>query len=106
MKVLLDENLPHELRLEVPGHDVFTVQYMGWSGAKNGLLLKQAAAAGFDVMITMDSGVPYQQNISSLRLEVVVLSAASNDIEDLRPLLPRLRETLNAPIANTVVKIE
>jgi hypothetical protein len=60
MKVLLDENLPHALRRELPGHEVFTVQYLGWSGVKNGALLLQAAASGFDVMVTMDSGVPYQ----------------------------------------------
>lgn len=66
MKVLLDENLPHELRRELSGHEVFTVQYMGWSGVKNGLLLGRAAKAGFDVMVTMDSGVPYQQNLALL----------------------------------------
>jgi len=105
MKVLLDENLPHELRGELAGHDVFTVQYLGWSGVKNGLLLAQAAGAGFDVMVTMDSGVAYQQNLATLPLSVIVLSAVSNDIEDLRPLLPRLRELLNVPRLMAVVQV-
>lgn len=53
MKILLDENLPHKLRHELLGHDVFTVQYQGWSGLKNGALLAQAAASGFEAMVTM-----------------------------------------------------
>ena len=46
MKVLLDENLPHDLRKLLPGHDVFTVAYLGWAGVKNGELLRRAAADG------------------------------------------------------------
>ena len=79
MKVLLDENLPHELRQLIPGHDVFTVQYLGWSGMKNGALLLQAATENFDVIVTMDSGVQYQQNTVKLPLAIIFLSAASND---------------------------
>ena len=84
MKVLLDENLPHDLRHELIGHDVFTVRYMRWNGMKNGALLATAAAAGFDAMITMDTGVDYQQNPAMLPLSVVILEAPSNDIDDLR----------------------
>lgn len=47
MKLLLDENLPHQIRLELPGHDVFTAAYMKWGGIENGELLRLAAAAGF-----------------------------------------------------------
>ena len=97
MRVLLDENLPHELRRELPGHDVFTVQYQGWSGLKNGVLLSVAATADFDVMVTMDTGVRYQQNAATLPLALIILKAASNDIDDLRPLVPRLLEVLGKP---------
>ncbi len=105
MKILLDENLPHELRHEIPGHEVFTVKYMGWSGVKNGLLLVQAGEAGFDVMITVDSGVKYQQNLSRLSLSVIVVRAASNDIDDLRPLLPKLHAALSNPKAGSIISI-
>jgi predicted nuclease of predicted toxin-antitoxin system len=105
MKVLLDENLPHALRAELPGHDVFTVQYLGWSGTKNGRLLAQAAKAGFDVMVTIDSGVAYQQNVATLRLAVIVLEAISNDIDDLLPLVPRLRRVLKSTRPGTVLRI-
>ena len=59
MKILLDENLPHELRLYLPGHDVFTVAYMRRAGVRNGDLLARAAESGFQALITMDgSAVP------------------------------------------------
>jgi hypothetical protein len=105
MKVLLDENLPHDLRHELIGHDVFTVQYLGWSGLKNGELLPRAGASGFDALLTMDSGVPYQQNIAALPLTVIVLKAASNDLDDLRPLVPRLLEALNKVTARTLLRV-
>ena len=60
MKLLLDENLPHDLRGELAGHETYTVQYLGWSGIKNGELPARAAASGFGALLTMDSGVPYQ----------------------------------------------
>ncbi len=94
MKLLLDENLPHALRRELTGHDVFTVQYMGWSGMKNGQLLAVAADHGFDAVLTLDSGVQYQQNLHVLPLAVVILRAPSNDIDDLRRLVPNLLSLL------------
>ncbi len=62
MKLLLDENLPHRLRRLLIGHDVFTVAFMKWSGVENGERLALAAAAGFDAVITKDTGMPYEQN--------------------------------------------
>lgn len=103
MKILLDENLPHELRRLIVGHDVYTVPFQGWRGVKNGLLLTLAGAAGFDVMITKDSGVPYQQNSVTLPIAVVVLKAESNDIEDIRPLIPGLLEALDHVVPRTIV---
>lgn len=105
MKLLLDENLPHELRQELPGHDVYTVQYIGWKGLSNGVLLARAASAGFDALITLDSGVQYQQNVAALPIAVVVLSAPSNDIDDIRPLVPRLLVALNHVKPKTVVRV-
>ena len=106
MKVLLDENLPHALRHELPGHDVFTVHYPRWDGTKNGLLLRNAAAAGFDAMITMDSGINYQQNLATLPLAIVVLEALSNDVDDLRPLLPKLNAQLPTLTKNSVTRVK
>lgn len=62
MLVLLDENLPHRLRLLIPGHDVRTVDYQGWKSLSNGELLQAAEDAGFSVMVKADKGMHYQQN--------------------------------------------
>lgn len=75
MKVLLDENVPHKLRKSLAHHDVVTVLYMGWSGLKNGNLLRAAEDAGIDVFVTGDKAMSYQQNIIGRRIAVVTLSA-------------------------------
>ncbi len=94
MKLLLDENLPHQMRLEIQGHELFTVAYMGWSGVQNGALLALAAANGFEALLTTDRGVEYEQNLVSLPLSIVVLEVKTNTIEALRPLYPKLLATL------------
>jgi hypothetical protein len=60
MKLLLDENLPHQLRHEIPGHDCFTVAYMNWAGIENGELLALAATAGFDALVTKETKIQYE----------------------------------------------
>ena len=94
MKLLLDENLPHQLRLELPGHDCSTVAYMGWAGVENGELLSRAAATGLDALITKDANLQYQQNLAVVPLAVVILRSASNDMDDIRLLLPSLLAAL------------
>ncbi len=94
MKLLLDENLPQQLRHELPGYDCITVAYMGWSGVDNGELLARAATAGFTAVLTKDTNLRYEQNLATLPIAVVVLRALSNDIDDIRPLLPALLKAL------------
>lgn len=105
MKVLLDENLPHDLRHYLAGHDVFTLQYLGWCGTKNGALLKRAGDAGFYAFVTMDDGVAYQQNIAQLPLSMVILTAPSNDIDDLIPLVPALLHCLQSLPSGTLARV-
>ncbi len=93
MRLLLDECVPKRLSREVLGHEVKTVQDMGWAGIKNGALLKLADGQ-FDALLTVDQGIEYQQNLSGLTISVVVMLAASNDIDDLRPLLPAVEQAL------------
>jgi hypothetical protein len=64
MKIILDESVPQNLRLLIGGgHTVVTAWYQGWSGLKNGALLDAAEAAGFDLFITADQEMSYQQNL-------------------------------------------
>lgn len=78
---------------------------MGWSGIKNGPLLRRAAQE-FDVFLTVDQGVEYQQNLLGLDLAIVVMVATTNDIDNLRPLMPRVRETLSSVSPGTIVKVQ
>ena len=88
MRVLLDECVPKALGRSLTGHAVRTVPQEGWSGKKNGELLSLMAAARFEVLLTVDQGVRYQQNLRAAGVAVVVMVAASNDIDDLIPLVP------------------
>ena len=90
MLVLLDEQLPRHLAREIGGHNVSTVQQRGWAGLKNGELLRVAADAGFEVLVTADRNLQFQQNLSLAQLGIVLFVAPSNALEDLRPLVPKL----------------
>jgi hypothetical protein len=105
VKLLLDECVLQEFRHLVNGHDVYTVAYKGWSGLLNGALLAAAAADGFDALITTDRGFQFQHNPATLPLAVVILLARSNDLQDLRVLVPELLASLTtlAPRQVTVV---
>jgi predicted nuclease of predicted toxin-antitoxin system len=96
MKLLLDENLPHQLRHEIPGHDCFTVAYMSWGGVENGELPARAAGEAFDALVTKDSNLQFEQNILTLPVSVIILHAPSNDIDDIRPLLPAQLQVLES----------
>ena len=89
MRLLLDESVPSRLRRALPGHEVRTVGEMGWSGVKNGKLLALAATA-FDAFVTVDKNLPYQQNLSTLPIAVIVLDAKSIELPILLPLVPAL----------------
>jgi hypothetical protein len=87
MRVLLDECVPRALRNDIPGHEVKTVAEAGWAGVKNGELLRLAETV-FDLLITVDRNLEYQQNFDGISLAVIVIHAASNDIIALQPLMP------------------
>ena len=75
MKILLDENLDHRLRNQLGNHEVFTASYMGWDGLKNGKLIRAAEEAGFDLLLTGDQTLCYEQNLSGRRLAVIAMSS-------------------------------
>ena len=79
-KVLLDENLPQKLRLLIGDHQVLTTAYQGWAGKSNGALVAAAEGAGFDVLVTADQGLNYQQNMLGRKLALVVLSTNKNSL--------------------------
>lgn len=105
MRLLLDECLPRPLRRELSGHEVKTVQEMGWAGTKNGDLLRLAVEAKFEGLITLDRGIEHQQHLPEIGLGVVLLRAASNDISDLLPLVPELLDGLKEIRPGAVLRV-
>ena len=105
MRILLDEQLPTRLARHLAGHDAWTVQQEGWSGLKNGALLRTATANGFDVFLTADQNLPFQQNLAKMELRVIVLVAPSNTLEDLMPLVPAVLQTIEHIQPGQVVRV-
>ena len=89
MRILLDENLDWRLARSLPGHDVESVQKNGWEGITNGELLARAEQA-FDVFVTMDGNIEFQQNYARLRLAIVALRARSNRLRDTELLMQKV----------------
>jgi hypothetical protein len=94
VKILFDHCVPKPLRRELPGHEIKTAREMRWEGLKNGKLLDEAQAARFDVFLTVDQNIRYQQNLQDRAIAVVVMIANGITVEDLRSLLPAVEKTL------------
>ena len=95
MRVLLDEQLPVDLAVTLQGHSVDSVVGRGWAGITNGELL-QRMQGEYDALITMDRGIEFQQNLSSLPFGVLLLRAPSNRMIHLDPLVPSILAALPA----------
>lgn len=104
MRILLDESLPRPLARSLVGHDVRTVVEMGWSSLTNGALLRTAAEL-FDVLLTADQNLQFQQNVRALPIAVIVLVAPANRIEFLEPLVPSLLNALKGLEPRQLVRV-
>ncbi|TMJ04864.1 MAG: hypothetical protein E6G97_05025 [Alphaproteobacteria bacterium] len=93
MRVLLDECIDWRLARDIAGHEVKTVRQAGWTGIKNGELLALPAEA-FDVFVTVDRNLSFQQNVSSFSIAVVILEANTNRLADLKPLVDKLTSAI------------
>jgi hypothetical protein len=89
VRVLLDECVDWRLGPDIIGHDVKTAHQMGWTTVQNGALLA-LASEHFDVFVTVDRNLAFQQNLSSFSIAVIVLEAKTNRLADLRLLVPKL----------------
>jgi hypothetical protein len=100
-RVVLDECVPHPLRHSLRIHKVVTASFAGFAGLKNGQLMK-AIDGQFDVLVTLDGGLPHQQNLVGLSFGVIVLRARSNSMGDLLPLVPELLRVIASIAPGTV----
>src|SRR6476660_361059 len=106
MRVLLNEQLPRQRVREIRGHEVSTVQQWGWAGLKNGELLQVAADTGFQVLVTADRNLQFQQNLSRSRIGIILLIAPSNALEALLPLVPILLAAIPKTRSDALLRVE
>jgi|ERR1041385_6695539 predicted nuclease of predicted toxin-antitoxin system len=104
MKLLLDECTPKRLSFDFTGHDVQTVAEVGLKGLKNGALLQQASR-NFDVLVTVDQNIPFQQNAANLPIAVVILKERSNRYPDLKALIPKVLQILQTIKVGDIVRV-
>ena len=93
MKILLDECADERLAHDFTGHEVLTVRQMGWKGKQNGELLA-LAERHFEAFVTTDRNLSFQQNLKRFSIAVLVLTAPTNRLSDLRPIVPALLKAL------------
>lgn len=105
MRLLLDENLPSKLtRFFSPEVEAMTVAQRGWRGKQNGELI-ELAQQEFDALVTMDQGIPHQQNLTEVDLVILLLEAPSNRLPDLAPLVEEANAALADALPGEVVRI-
>jgi len=105
LKVLLDHCVPRRFGARLEEHNVLTAASQGWSDLRNGQLLKEAAANGFQALVTVDQNLLFQQRTSDLPLAVVVMICRTNRMADLEKLVEPLRAALKDLVPNSVVRI-
>ncbi|TAK41251.1 MAG: hypothetical protein EPO28_08805 [Saprospiraceae bacterium] len=107
MKLLLDENLPKKLKRNFPAHEVFTVREMKWDGKENGELLQLIQSNGFDVFLTGDKNIAFQQNFQNYPLPLLILDALDNTYLTLSKFAPLVEKAiqLGLPAGPTVLRL-
>lgn len=105
MRILLDECVNEGLRKYFTGHDCQTARYAGFTGLENGELLNAAEVAKFDVVLTVDRGFEYQQNLEHRKIAVIIFCGKSVLLEDLVPLAPACLAHLEAIRPGQIVRI-
>jgi len=100
-RVLFDEDMPRELRRDLPDFEIRTAQEEGWSGLNNGELLR-AAQGKFGVLVTGDKRLQFQQNIAAFSIAVVVVSARSTRLVHMCPLVDRIKLAIDQAQPGTI----
>lgn len=105
MKVLLDECLPLDFRHCFPTHEAHSAQWAGLKSKKNGELLRAAEIAGYDVLLTVDQSLEYQQNLTGRKLAIISIRSRTNQLEDLLPLVDAVLGALKIINCGGVIRI-
>ncbi|MCW3107484.1 MAG: hypothetical protein JWQ09_1990 [Segetibacter sp.] len=107
MKILLDENVSVRLKRDFGDkHQVFTVRDMGWLGIKNGVLMTLIESNSFQILVTTDANMQFQQNVTKLSFVIVVLTVVINKYQNLFPLIKPLLSVLEKPPLDKMIVIK
>jgi predicted nuclease of predicted toxin-antitoxin system len=106
MRVLLDECIDERMRNYLPGHDCQSARYAGLAGLKNGDLLIAAEAAKFDVFLTLDQGIEYQQNLTGRSIGIIIFRTKSNRLKDLLSHVPTCLAHIESIQPGQIVRIQ
>ena len=104
MRLLIDECIDERLRHLFPGHDCQTARFAEFTGLTNGQLLDAAEAAGFEVLVTVDQGIPEQQSMVGRRISVLILRSTTNRLRDLETIVPAALSALQAIQPGSIVR--
>jgi predicted nuclease of predicted toxin-antitoxin system len=105
MKVLLDECVPRKLKNHLPGIECQTVPETGLAGKKNGELLSLAERDGFQVFLTLDRGIEYEQNLRNRAIGIVIVRSKSSRLDDLLSYTPEILKVLGSIRSGQLVKV-
>jgi len=106
MRLLLDENLPKRLKQDFIEHEIYTASDKGWTGVSNGKLLSLLIENNFDVLLTFDKNLQFQQNFSKYTISVLVFNAPDNSYLTLRALVPKIKQHLLSDLGKGPVEIK
>ena len=105
MRLLLDECIDEGLRYHFTGHECQTCRYAGLTGLANGALLAAADQAGFEVLITVDQNMPFQQDLRGRFISLLVIRTRTTNLDDLLVLMPDMLHALENPRPGEVIRI-
>ena len=105
LRILIDESLPVAFAAALTDHEVTTVRAQRWLGLRNGVLLRAAVDAGFEVIVTADKALRHQQNLPAIGIAVVLLTRVRNRMQDLRPLVPRVLAALQSVRQGELIEV-
>jgi len=106
MRILIDECIDERFRNSFLGYDCQTVRYAGLAGLENGDLLAAAEKARFDLFLTVDQGIEYQQNLNARKVAIIIFHAKSNRLKDLLPLVSACLAHIKTIQPGQIVTIE
>jgi len=104
MKIILDESVPQKLRLLIEGHMVVTVAFQGWSGLNNGVLLTAAEEAGYELFVTADQEIRYQQNLADRKMALLVLS--TNNWDYIKSAVAKIVAVINGVTPGSCTEVQ